>query len=62
MITLKDIIEISKKILNKNPKIIEKDSNNISIRNVSNKKAKKILNWKPKISLEKGLKSLLKIK
>ena len=59
LITLKDIIETSKKILNKNLKIIEKDPNNISIRNVSNEKAKKLLNWDPKISLEEGLKSLL---
>ena len=58
LITLKDIIETSKKILNKNPKIIEKDSNNISIRNVSNEKAKKLLNWEPKINLEKGLNKL----
>ena len=59
LITLNDIIETSKKILNKNPKIIEKDPNNISIRNVSNEKAKKLLNWEPKINLEKGLESLL---
>ena len=58
MITLKDIIETSKKILNKNPKIIEKDPNNISIRNVSNEKAKKLLNWEPKIDLEQGLNNL----
>ncbi len=58
LITLKDIIETSKKILNKNPKIIEKDPNNISIRNVSNEKAKKLLNWEPKIDLEEGLNNL----
>jgi len=60
LITLKDVIETSKKILNKNPKIIEKDPNNISIGNISNKKAKRLLNWEPKIDLETGLKSLLK--
>ena len=58
LITLNDIIETSKKILNKNPKIIEKDPNNISIRNVSNEKAKKLLNWEPKIDLEEGLNNL----
>ena len=56
LITLKDIIETSKKILNKNPKVMEKDPKNISIRNISNKKAKKLLNWEPKINLKDGLK------
>lgn len=56
LITLKDIIETSKKILNKNPKITEKDPNNANVRNISNKKAKRLLNWEPKIGLEEGLK------
>jgi len=55
LIILKDIVETSKKILNKNPKIIETDPNNPSIRNISNEKAKRILKWRPKINLEKGL-------
>lgn len=58
LITLGDIIETSKKIFNKNPKIIETDPDNPSIRNISNKKAKKLLNWEPQIDLEKGLKLL----
>lgn len=60
LITLKDIIETSKRVLNKNPKIIEKDPMSISVRNIANEKAKKLLNWKPEIDLEKGLNSLLK--
>lgn len=60
LITLKDIIEASKKILGKNPKIIETKPNNPSIRNISNEKAKKILNWEPKINLEAGLNLLWK--
>lgn len=59
LITLGNIIETSNKILNKNPKIIEKDVQNPNVRRVSNEKAKKILNWKPKINLEQGLKSLI---
>ena len=31
----------------------------ISIRNPSNNKAKKILNWKPEIKLREGLKSII---
>ncbi len=58
LVALGDVIEASKKILNKNPKIIETDSDNPNIRNISNEKAKKILNWKPEIDLEQGLKTL----
>lgn len=58
LITLGDIIEASKKILAKNPKIVEKDANNVSVRRVSNEKAKKLLDWSPKITLEEGLKNL----
>lgn len=59
LITLEDIIETAKKILSKNPKIIESAPANVSIRDISNEKAKKILKWKPEIDLERGLKSLL---
>ncbi len=59
LITLNEIIETSKKILNKNPKVIETTPQNISIRIISNDKAKKLLNWKPEIDLESGLKTLL---
>ncbi len=58
IITLGDIIEESKTILNKNVKIIEKSPGNVSVRNVSNKKAKTLLGWEPKIDLEKGLRLL----
>ncbi|MFN8670609.1 MAG: NAD(P)-dependent oxidoreductase [Candidatus Sericytochromatia bacterium] len=59
LINLEAIIEASKKIFNKNPQIVEKDPNNPSIKNVSNNKAKEVLLWKPQISLEEGLKTLL---
>lgn len=58
LITLGDIIEESKKILDRNLKIVETDPNNPSVRDISSDKAKKILNWKPEINLEKGLKLL----
>lgn len=59
LITLNEIIGISKKILNKNPTIYETDPNNVNLRNISNEKAIKLLNWKPKIDLETGLKSII---
>jgi len=58
LITLGDLIEVSKKILNKEIKIEESNPNNISVRTISNKKAKDILNWRPEISLQKGLTKL----
>ena len=61
LITLNEIIDTSRKILGKNPKVIEKTPNNISIRNVSNKKAKEVLDWEPRIDLDEGLKSLITV-
>lgn len=59
LISLRDIIDTSKKILNKNPRINETNPDNVSIRNISNKKATEILNWKPEVSLEIGLNRLM---
>jgi len=58
IITLGEIIEKSQKILNKSVKIIETDPNNLNVRNPSNEKAKKILNWTAEINIEDGLKTL----
>jgi UDP-glucose 4-epimerase len=58
LISLKSIINTSKKILKKYPTIIEANASNISIRNASNLNAKKILKWYPVYSLKKGLKSI----
>lgn len=58
IITIKDLIETSEKMYNKKIKVIEKNTNERNIRNPSNEKAKKILRWKPEISLEQGLKTI----
>ena len=58
LITLRDIIETAKKILNKNPKVIETAPEKVSASNISNAKAKKILNWSPKVTVEMWLKQL----
>ncbi|MDO8623493.1 MAG: NAD(P)-dependent oxidoreductase [archaeon] len=55
LITLSEIIKTSEKILNKTVKVIESSPEKESIRNISNEKAKKMLDWKPEISLEEGL-------
>ena len=58
LVTLGDVIEISKKVLNKNPKVTETTPKNVSVRNISNAKAKKVLRWKPEITVEAWLKTL----
>ena len=58
IITLGEIIEKGQKILNKTIKVIETDPENINIRNPSNKKAKKILDWTAEIDIESGLRTL----
>ena len=55
LVTLGDIISESKKILNKDPRIVQTAPEKISIRNVSNAKAIETLDWRPKISMENGL-------
>jgi UDP-glucose 4-epimerase len=59
LITLKDIIETSMKVTGRKPNLIEKAPDNVSLRNVSNKKATGLLDWKPEIDLETGIRGLL---
>lgn len=56
--TLGDIIETSKKLLNRDFLVFESSPKHPSIKNISNKKAKSLLGWSPSVSLENGLKSL----
>lgn len=57
-VTLKDIIECSKTILGKSPRIIETDPDNFSAKNISNKRAKETLHWQPEYNLQRGLQTL----
>jgi len=57
-ITLKDIIEGSKMILGRSPRVVETDPENFSARNVSNRRAKEALNWQPEYDLQRGLRTL----
>ncbi len=59
IMTLKDIIDLSQKILNKKIQVLESNPDQISIRNPSNFKAKEIIKWEPKIDLKSGLESLI---
>ena len=59
IMTLKDIIDLSQQVLNKKIQVLESNPEQISIRNPSNFKAKKIIRWEPKIDLKSGLESLI---
>lgn len=59
IVTLKDIIDTSQQILNKKIDVVESNSEQISIRNPSNSKAKQIIGWQPEIDLKLGLESLI---
>lgn len=58
-VTLGDIIDNSKKILGRVPRIVETTPDNFNIRNISNKKAMALLHWKPSLELEEGLRTLV---
>ena len=57
-ITLGQIIDESRIIHGTNPRVTESSPEKISLRNPSNVKAKRRLNWSPIVSLSDGLKSL----
>lgn len=59
LVTLGDIINTGQLILHKTIQIIESNPEKVSIRNVSNQKANRVLRWQPEIDLEEGLKTLL---
>ena len=61
-ISLENLIKKTSQILNKKVVIIEKLPKMPDIKIVSNQSAKEILDWKPKYSLEKGIKNLIKYK
>jgi len=58
LVTLGEIIETSKKLLNRSPRVVERAAGHANIRLVSDEKAKRLLRWRPEISLIAGLKSV----
>lgn len=59
LITLREIIEKTATLLNRQPEVVETDPRSVSIRNPDNQKARKVLGWEPQIDLVRGLSSLL---
>ena len=58
LVTLGDVVEQSRIVLNRHPQVIETDPDNPSIRNPDNRKARDKLAWKPNIDLKSGLATL----
>ena len=58
IITIHDLIKTCEAFYQKKIKVIENDGNEQNIRNPSNEKAKKILDWAPQVTLEEGLKTI----
>lgn len=59
LVTLGEVIETAKKLLDRNPKVSERAPEQASIRLVSDARARQLLQWRPGISLSDGLKSVL---
>jgi len=57
-VTLGDVIRVSEQVTNRRVNVKETAPNAPSIRNPANAKAKALLGWRPRISLEEGLRSL----
>ena len=60
-VTLETIVRTTEKLCGKAQPatIIEKDPSAVVARNISNKKAKELLGWKPEINFEAGLKTIV---
>ncbi len=60
LVSLKDIINISAKMVGRKVQIIEKNKKNFNFRNTSNDLVKRTFKWKPKYSFQSGLKEIFK--
>lgn len=58
-VSLGDIIDISKKLIGRSPKVLETNADNFNVRNISNQYTLSKIQWRPEYGLEKGLADLL---
>jgi nucleoside-diphosphate-sugar epimerase len=59
LVTLQDIIATSASILQKTPRVTERDPSAITVRDPDNSKARAMLGWAPKLDLRAGLETLV---
>lgn len=58
LVTLREIIAVSTQALGKSPEVRETAPAQVSVRNISNKKATQLLSWKPQKSVEAWIREL----
>jgi len=58
LVTLGEVIESSKRLVNRNPKVVERSPESANQRLVSGEKAQQLLQWRPETGLATGLKSV----
>ena len=58
VITMREIIDASMRLLGRTPRVTETDPAAINLRNPDNARARALLKWSPKIGLEQGLETL----
>ncbi len=59
VITMRDIVAESEKIFEKKVRVIESSPTAVSVRNPSNRKARELLGWFPKIDFSTGIQTLI---
>ncbi|MEO5363166.1 MAG: NAD(P)-dependent oxidoreductase [Magnetococcus sp. DMHC-8] len=60
-VTLGEVIETSKALLGKTPRIVESAPATPNVRLVSGEKAKRLLGWEPRVDLETGLRQVARL-
>lgn len=58
LVSLGEVIETSKQLVGRNPKIIERTPGQSNVRVVSDARAQQLLRWRPQVSLAQGLSSV----
>jgi len=58
LVTLGEVIETSKRLVQRNPKVVERSPGAANLRMVSGDKAQQLLQWHPEMALAAGLKSV----
>jgi UDP-glucose 4-epimerase len=59
-ITFGEIVRESARLTGRNPRVVEKNAHVLNVRNADNARARRMLNWAPKLDLAAGLATLMR--